>query len=106
MKTPQRPNWTAASTTCAVFLTLLTLSAVGAARAQGRKPAPPPARPRPRAASAAVKPPVSLNELLKSLGDGGPKTKGLVREVEARGVDFEMTADAETALRDAGASAA
>jgi TonB family protein len=106
MKTPQRPNGTAAGKAFAACVILLLLPAVCAARAQRRKPAPSPAQSPPRAASVPVKSPVSLKELLGSLGDGGPKTRGLVREVEARGVDFEMTTDAETALRDAGASAA
>lgn len=94
---------------------LFALSAVCAAHARtpgGTTAAParpvqarPSATPSP-AASAGAKIPVSLNGLLKSLAAGGVKPAELIREVEARGVAFEMTDENEAGLRGAGAGAA
>jgi tetratricopeptide (TPR) repeat protein len=57
----------------------------------------------PAAAPAQAKKPISLEGLVKAVRINGLSTAELVQQIQTRGVAFQMTADAEQQLRDAGA---
>jgi tetratricopeptide (TPR) repeat protein len=57
----------------------------------------------PAASSAQAKKPISLDGLVKAVRINGLSTAELIQQIQLRGVAFEMTADAESQLRDAGA---
>jgi len=99
VRTSSRRAWAAAGAAC---LLLCALTAAAPPRTQTRKPA---RQQKTRAQSAAPETPVSLGELLKSLGTRGLKAEKLIKELEARGVAFEMTDGNEAQLVKAGASA-
>ena len=97
-RTSSRGAWVAAGAAC---LLLCALTAAAPPRTQTRRPA---RQQKTRAQSAAPEMPVSMGELLKSLGTRGLKAETLIKELEARGVAFEMTAGNEAQLVKAGAS--
>ncbi|HZT60045.1 MAG TPA: hypothetical protein VFA21_15660 [Pyrinomonadaceae bacterium] len=57
----------------------------------------------PAASSAQAKKPITLDGLVKAVRINGLSTAELVQQIQLRGVAFEMTADAESQLRSAGA---
>jgi len=85
---------------CATCLLLCALTSYGSTLTQTRTHA---RRQKPSAQSVAPGAPVSLGELLKSLGARGPKSARLVKDLEARGVSFETTPETEAQLVKAGA---
>ena len=97
-RTSSRGAWAAAGAAC---LLLCSLTASASPRAQTRRPA---RQQTTRAQSATPETPMSLAELLKSLGTRGLKAGTLIKELEARGVAFEMNAGDEAQLVKAGAS--
>src|SRR5947209_13927368 len=54
------------------------------------------------AASAQAKKPITREGLVKAVRINGLSTAELIQQIEQRGVSFEMTADAEAELRQAG----
>ncbi|HKG15048.1 MAG TPA: energy transducer TonB [Pyrinomonadaceae bacterium] len=96
-RTASRSAWAAAGAAC---LLLCALTAAGSTHAQTRRPA---RQQKTSAQSAAAETPMSMGELLKSLGTRGLKAGGLIKELEARGVGFEMTPENAAQLVNAGA---
>lgn len=84
----------------AACLLLCALTTDGSTRTQTRRHS---RQQKTRAESAAANTPMSLDELLKSLGARGLKTAKLIKELEARGVSFSMTPEEEAQLANAGA---